>query len=169
MFRRMADYVSQLVSLKFPSSKSSQSSLEPRLIAVSGLLILRIICPAIISPETSGIDLQGNLEISKEAKRFLILIAKNVQTLANGSTSNVKESFMDCFSDLIKKYQPYLYNYCERVIVLPDFEVQTEDIGRKDPSSPLNEVHWVINNNLSLFKNDLEKIQFPKENGINFL
>lgn len=67
------------VSAKFP---------EARFVAVAGFLFLRLLCPAIVTPEAHGLAVTVP---SRGARRNLTLVAKTLQQLANGVEFGQKE------------------------------------------------------------------------------
>lgn len=71
--------IAQIVSAKFPESKIQ---------AISGYVFLRFFGPGISSPEAFGMGVEPQVH----ARRHLILIAKVIQTIANGSS--VREDFL---------------------------------------------------------------------------
>jgi len=80
--------------------------------ALAGFIFLRFICPAIISPINSNI-IEGT-EISTDAQRHLILIAKIIQNIANNVVFGQKESYMMPFNNFVEinveKVQNYLHD-----------------------------------------------------------
>ncbi|KAJ3447944.1 ras gtpase-activating protein [Anaeramoeba flamelloides] len=66
--------------------------------AICGFIFLRVMCPAITTPEAYG--LVQNVP-NKHARRHLILVAKILQNVANGV--NFKEGFMQSLSEFINE------------------------------------------------------------------
>jgi neurofibromin 1 len=73
-------------------------------LAVGGLIFLRLICPAIISPEQSGI-VESSSQIDKNYRRGLLLSTKIMQNLANNVLFGNKEEFMVRFNDILNEYR----------------------------------------------------------------
>eukprot|EP01133_Synstelium_polycarpum_P017457 gene17457-20830_t len=80
--REICAYIAKVVAETFPGNEK---------MAIGGVMFLRFICPAIISPEIFGIVSAGAL--SKEARRCLVLCTKVLQNLANGQMG-VRETYM---------------------------------------------------------------------------
>jgi len=68
--------------------------------SLAGFIFLRFICPAIISP--TGSNIVEGTEISADAQRHLILIAKMVQNIANGLLFGQKEPYMLPLNDFVE-------------------------------------------------------------------
>ena len=79
--RRMCWILQQAVMKKFP---------EARRKVVGGFYFLRLICPAVVSPDGFGVV----ESIDDTSRRALILISKILQTLSNGVMFGVKEPYM---------------------------------------------------------------------------
>jgi hypothetical protein len=71
--------IAEIVGAKFPESKIQ---------AIGGYVFLRFFAPGIASPDTYGIGVQPEVQ----ARRHLVLIAKVMQTIANGSS--VREEYL---------------------------------------------------------------------------
>jgi len=69
-------------------------------LSLAGFIFLRFICPAIISP--TGSNIVEGTEISVDAQRHLILIAKIIQNIANGVLFGQKEPFMLTFNNFVE-------------------------------------------------------------------
>ncbi|KYR01829.1 hypothetical protein DLAC_01846 [Tieghemostelium lacteum] len=81
-FREISNYIAKVVQESFPGNEK---------MAIGGIMFLRFICPAIVSPESFGIVGAGAL--SRETRRALVLSTKILQNLANGQMG-VRESYM---------------------------------------------------------------------------
>ncbi|KAF2077194.1 hypothetical protein CYY_001515 [Polysphondylium violaceum] len=81
-FREICNYISKVVTEAFPGNEK---------MAIGGIMFLRFICPAIVSPESFGIVTTGTL--SRETRRALVLTTKVLQNLANGQMG-VRETYM---------------------------------------------------------------------------
>ena len=82
--------IAAVVSTKFPESKIQ---------AISGYVFLRFFGPGISAPEAFGIG----VEPQPNAKRTLILVAKIIQTIANGAT--IREDFLKPLVPWIEEQQ----------------------------------------------------------------
>ncbi|KAI8135847.1 hypothetical protein DUD61_000472 [Geotrichum candidum] len=81
VLREVCYTIASSAGAKFLNSKNSSVT------AVSSFFILRFICPALVSPESEGLLKTAP---SKEVRRTLLLLAKMIQNMANGSSSFVK-------------------------------------------------------------------------------
>jgi len=99
-FRCYCNYLSNTVEEKFKTD-NTDAALEVRQLAVGGFIFLRLICPALINPEAANLTVPG--ELNNDSRRFLVIITKILQNLANGTIVANKEGFMDYFTIMIKK------------------------------------------------------------------
>ncbi|KAI9211560.1 hypothetical protein DS838_003573 [Geotrichum bryndzae] len=81
VLREVCYTIASSAGAKFLNSKNSSVT------AVSSFFILRFICPALVSPESEGLLKTAP---NKEVRRTLLLLAKMIQNMANGSSSFVK-------------------------------------------------------------------------------
>jgi len=73
-------------------------------VVLSGFFFLRFLCPAIISPELFGINLEKKLTPADQ--RALVLVSKVIQNLANGVEFGGKEPYMVPLNSFLKQYRP---------------------------------------------------------------
>lgn len=80
--REVCKTIQTTVESRYPEAKES---------AISAFYFLRFICPALVSPEEEGL-----LENppSKEIRKSLLMLAKIIQSIANGTTASIKISFI---------------------------------------------------------------------------
>eukprot|EP00762_Andalucia_godoyi_P008476 ANDGO_05793.mRNA.1 Neurofibromin-A len=84
---------------------------------VGGYIFLRLMNPAIVSPET--FDLIGpGVDISMRARRNLVLISKMLQNLANGVDFK-KEPYMECMNPLLAELQPLVQTFLLKMVSNP--------------------------------------------------
>lgn len=97
VFREYCRFLWEYVGEKFKDN--GEDEFELRHIAVGGFLFLRLIVPAITSPQsfnlTSGVP-------GSDSLRFCIIISKVLQNLANGIASGNKEEYMTLFEPFIR-------------------------------------------------------------------
>jgi hypothetical protein len=94
-FREYCRFLYKYVGQKFKMENiANEYDMDYSHIAVGGFLFLRLICPAITSPQQYGLtkDLPGN-----DARRLSIIITKVLQNIANGIYESKKEPFMATF------------------------------------------------------------------------
>lgn len=72
-FREICGTILYNVEKKFPEGKE---------IALSGFLLLRFICPALVSPQSEGLT---DRSLDKPIRRTLLLLAKTLQQIANST------------------------------------------------------------------------------------
>jgi len=87
--------------------------LEPKYIAVNGFLFLRLISPALVDPVKYDLCYG---EPPKLSKRFLILITKVLQNIANGKELESKELYMSVFSKFIRKWIPLVADFVDKIV-----------------------------------------------------
>jgi hypothetical protein len=89
VLRRMCGYLRERTVTRFPDAKRK---------VVGGSFFLRLLCPAIVSPEGFGVD-----QVDNTTRRSLILISNILQTLSNGVTFGNKEEYMMPMNHFIDK------------------------------------------------------------------
>lgn len=82
--------------------------------AVGGFFFLRFVCPAIASPTTTGL-LEPSFNVTKNARRVLILVTKVLQNIANQTTSN--EAWMQPLNAIAQEQTPVMEAFLDRVSV----------------------------------------------------
>ncbi|PWN51037.1 hypothetical protein IE53DRAFT_314631 [Violaceomyces palustris] len=91
VLRELCRHIRNLMDVRFPSSRYQ---------GVGGLMFLRFISPAVVTPQIIDINLTGP---GKELRRGLLLISKILVTLAsNNLFPSHKESFMTSLNDFLK-------------------------------------------------------------------
>ena len=86
--KKICQYLQRAVVKRFPAAKRK---------VVGGFFFLRLICPAVVSPEGFGVvD-----KVDDATRRSLILISKIMQTLSNGVMFGVKEEYMKPMNQFI--------------------------------------------------------------------
>eukprot|EP00002_Diphylleia_rotans_P039253 TRINITY_DN9069_c0_g1_i2.p1 TRINITY_DN9069_c0_g1~~TRINITY_DN9069_c0_g1_i2.p1 ORF type:complete len:359 (+),score=41.90 TRINITY_DN9069_c0_g1_i2:117-1193(+) len=98
-------------------SESMKKFPESKLTSVSAFLFLRLIGPALMTPESYGI-------ISSPAptniRRALLLITKVLQNLGNRILFGEKEEYMLPMNQVIKKYLDSIQVFLEKISLVPD-------------------------------------------------
>jgi len=107
--RGVAHLVFNEVGRKYPSRQR---------IGIGNFLFLRFICPAIITPESYGIEFR-NVRVDGVTRKGLILISKVLQKLANGGRFGSKESFMLPLNDFLDLNDEKMVAYFQNAAVLP--------------------------------------------------
>jgi hypothetical protein len=98
LIQQIAGWLGGIVQTKFPDQVVQ---------ALGGYLFLRLFCPAISTPEMYGICKEPP---SPEARRHLLLVAKVLQTLANGVLFGQKESYMVYLNSFIETHRQVFAN-----------------------------------------------------------
>ncbi|KAI9277397.1 hypothetical protein BY458DRAFT_433218 [Sporodiniella umbellata] len=88
-FREISQMIVASVRKRFPGAKYT---------AVGSFLFLRFFCPAIVSPETSGLM---KTPPSRELRRGLLMATKVIQSLANNVLFGAKETYMIILNDFL--------------------------------------------------------------------
>jgi hypothetical protein len=96
------------VRAKFPNAAHT---------VVGGYFFLRLICPAIVSPEGFGVWPESN-PLSIEQRRPLVLVSKTMQSLAN--EMYFSEDYMTCLNSFITENVVVLQNFFDRLAFYDD-------------------------------------------------
>ncbi|ORX48285.1 hypothetical protein DM01DRAFT_1385598 [Hesseltinella vesiculosa] len=118
------DAICSSADLVPPSLKSACHAIESatkkrfpecRYTAVGSFIFLRFFCPAIVSPESEG--LLRAVDISRNLRRGLLIIAKLIQNLANNVLFGSKEVYMIVLNDYVTsniyRTTSYLRHLCD--------------------------------------------------------
>eukprot|EP00005_Dracoamoeba_jomungandri_P007695 CAMPEP_0174274962 /NCGR_PEP_ID=MMETSP0439-20130205/59565_1 /TAXON_ID=0 /ORGANISM="Stereomyxa ramosa, Strain Chinc5" /LENGTH=316 /DNA_ID=CAMNT_0015367023 /DNA_START=843 /DNA_END=1793 /DNA_ORIENTATION=- len=136
----IAKYLHDVVQEKLPGAET---------IALSGLLFLRFINPAICNPEITG-------KANPKNTRCFILMAKCLQNLANKIEFGEKEDFMTFMNPCIEKYSPKLDKFYGDFVNPKKWAKIDEDQYREDVkrvvSVMINEIVFEV---LSKMEDDL--------------
>lgn len=112
-FRMYCRYLYEEVGKKFTKpADDPDEQFDFKYIAVGGFLILRLICPAITSPNLYG--LSGE-DISADSRRYAIILTKLVQNLANGVADAKKEEFMKSFVEILRLNISKIQTFFEKI------------------------------------------------------
>eukprot|EP00026_Physarum_polycephalum_P003107 Phypoly_transcript_03116.p1 GENE.Phypoly_transcript_03116~~Phypoly_transcript_03116.p1 ORF type:complete len:809 (+),score=167.07 Phypoly_transcript_03116:160-2427(+) len=110
-FRQIFNGIQQECNTKFPGNVA-------RYTAISGFIFLRFICPAILAPKLFNLapDHPGIKQT-----RYLILIAKTLQNLANlVEFGGVKEEFMKNMNEFVLANLDNMRNFIDKLATIPD-------------------------------------------------
>merc|ERR1711916_169294 len=88
--KEVLDYVGSSVGSAYPNKQVQ---------GMGGFYFLRLFCPAITSPQEYRISSD---EVSRDERRYLVLVAKVIQNAANGVKFGKKEDFMVQLNDLVE-------------------------------------------------------------------
>eukprot|EP00727_Mastigamoeba_balamuthi_P012374 m51a1_g776 putative ase-activating protein (876) ;mRNA; f:594282-597416 len=92
--------------------------------AIGGFMILRFINPAIITPNAYMLT---DAKLSAPMRRNLTLVAKVLQNLSNNAPfGGLKEFYMAPLNPVLKKYQPRLNEFLERLTEVEDLDNHLE-------------------------------------------
>lgn len=124
-FREYCRYLYEEVGSKFALQKTEADDLQFdfKYIAVGGFIFLRLICPAITTPNQYGLE----IEPGNDARRFFIIITKVLQNLANGIVSNKKEEFMVHFEPWLQTNIPTIKQFFEDIAKPAETIIPIED------------------------------------------
>lgn len=115
--REISRFIQQEVTKRFPKAIHS---------SIGGFFFLRVICPAITSPDAYGIC-EGPL--SSNDRRPLILVSKVIQLLANDTVMNTKDSSGGNVSKLmahwLEKYSVELKSFYGEFVNIPSNKVHS--------------------------------------------
>ncbi|ELP94349.1 Ras GTPase activating protein, putative [Entamoeba invadens IP1] len=111
---------------------------------VGGFLFLRVICPAITTPESSGIETE--VPITSPCRRNLILITKILQNIAN-NISTFKEDYLKVTisftTQMSTKINQLIEKMCTKAVDLPPQPFPQNSIDSIDRNN-LFELHSIL-------------------------
>lgn len=118
---------------------------------ISASIFLRFLCPAILSPSLFNIT---NELPSARATRNLTLVAKTLQTLANFTRFQAKESFMEFLNDFLEQEAPRMKEFLHTISNRSsDQSFQESSIldwsGYIDQGKQLSILHTLLSENLT--------------------
>ena len=137
--------ISKYVNMRFPGKGN---------MAVGALLILRLVTPAILTPDLY--DLVKSPITNRNLKRGLLIVGKIIQNLANGVKFGSKESHMISFNTFLDKNKERYENFILSLITLDESANAQFNHKTTENSAFLSgaRVHHVINKKLG----ELEKL-----------
>ncbi|KAJ5080612.1 ras gtpase-activating protein [Anaeramoeba ignava] len=100
-FKEISRELQQRISYKFPDSRD---------LAVGSFFFLRFICPSIIAPDAYGLVSSAP---SDTARRHLVLVAKTLQNVANGT--KFKEESLEDLSIFISANKQKAYDFFDQI------------------------------------------------------
>ncbi|KAF0973370.1 hypothetical protein FDP41_008577 [Naegleria fowleri] len=175
--RYICNYLAQSVNNKYPPQKGEEDKHSAKHVIVGGLLFLRFLNPAIVSPKNSGMVDQTP---SPDASRFLLLVTKLLQNVANGvkferkqggaasDNKTIKEGYMVRMDDFVVKNLERARKFFDSVsaAVPSDFK-ETEHILEDE----LREenficVHRFLFNNMEKMQQRLVQLQRSGSNNL---
>lgn len=148
--RLYSKFIYENVAKKFPQVEDDHI-LSPCHIQIGGFIFLRVLCPAFLTPEKIGIKYEKS--VNPDSKRFLIIITKIIQNLANGIVVNEKEVYMDKFIDMIKSYMEKIKIFYEKVIEIEPKDLVI-DIPNIDSILCLQKIHKYFMGHLKEIQNE---------------
>jgi len=92
---------------------------------VAGFYFLRLMCPAITNPHVYGLQREPPDEVSQ---RYLILLSKVLQNIANGTLPGNKEKYMESLNEFIQSHLDNAVQFFERLAAKPK-EAPSKDIA----------------------------------------
>jgi len=142
--REICRHLAENVEKKFPDAKEK---------AVGAIIFLRLLCPAILSPENFGLVDEPP---SIEARRHLILVAKVIQNLANGIEFGNKEQFMVDLNPLILAYIFKIQNFLNELGFGP-----ASSTAGAPPSLPRDVIVHQLDYVVQLISGHMDKLRGP--------
>eukprot|EP00002_Diphylleia_rotans_P029906 TRINITY_DN6112_c0_g1_i2.p1 TRINITY_DN6112_c0_g1~~TRINITY_DN6112_c0_g1_i2.p1 ORF type:complete len:579 (+),score=144.76 TRINITY_DN6112_c0_g1_i2:76-1812(+) len=98
-------------------SETNRRFPDSKLAAVGAFLFLRLISPALTSPELSGVATEAP---SAQTRRTLVLITKVIQNIANGVHFGAKEDFMKSMNDVIEQNMNKTREFLNDMTLIPE-------------------------------------------------
>ncbi|BFU20051.1 Ras GTPase activating protein, putative [Entamoeba histolytica HM-1:IMSS-B] len=127
------------------------TTLQP-LQCVSGFLVLRVICPAIMQPHKTGFC---NEKPNNDIMRGLIMICKVIQNIANGTLPH--EPYMKCLSEFISKETIALQFALEKISLIRPTKFSFVPVKEKELESAMNSIIIIWKNNIKNVDNYLQQ------------
>jgi len=135
--------IKQLVLQKFPDMKHEQVCGT-----IGGFFMLRFVNPAIATPNAHML-IEGKLNPTQ--RRNMTIIAKILQNLSNNiAFGGVKEQYMVCLNDILKKNNPILNSFLDSLTKVEDLEqrLMSQYVALTKFSDPtitisLNELYFI--------------------------
>lgn len=123
VFKEVCATIQSAVQPRFPESKES---------AVSAFFFLRYICPALVSPDSNGL-----LEAAPppEIRRSLLLLAKVVQNMANGSNNPARLSMVGDRISMIEEKTKVILKILEAIPEIGDQCTYSAEDRQMPPST----------------------------------
>jgi hypothetical protein len=115
--RAIAGFIAENARMFCPDKEAS---------LVGGFIMLRLINPSLVAPESYGMLPLGKSP-SMKCRRNLIMLAKLLQNLSNGIEFGVKEAHMACVNSFIKENNELLNNFFVHLATDPDKKEGEED------------------------------------------
>ncbi|XP_067637261.1 ras GTPase-activating protein raskol isoform X2 [Eurosta solidaginis] len=116
---------------------------------ISASIFLRFLCPAILSPSLFNIT---NELPSARATRNLTLVAKTLQTLANFTRFQGKESFMEFLNDFLEQEAPRMKEFLQQISTRPEHappESILDWAGYIDQGKQLSILHTLLSESIN--------------------
>ncbi|XP_049311557.1 ras GTPase-activating protein raskol isoform X7 [Bactrocera dorsalis] len=116
---------------------------------ISASIFLRFLCPAILSPSLFNIT---NELPSARATRNLTLVAKTLQTLANFTRFQGKESFMEFLNDFLEQEAPRMKEFLQQISTRPEHAAPESILdwaGYIDQGKQLSILHILLSESIS--------------------
>ncbi|XP_054729380.1 ras GTPase-activating protein raskol-like [Anastrepha obliqua] len=116
---------------------------------ISASIFLRFLCPAILSPSLFNIT---NELPSARATRNLTLVAKTLQTLANFTRFQGKESFMEFLNDFLEQEAPRMKEFLQQISSRPEHAAPESILdwaGYIDQGKQLSILHTLLSESIS--------------------
>jgi hypothetical protein len=96
--------IKEQVEAKFPKAVHT---------ALGGQFFLRFLCPSITAPHIYGLMTEPP---ASEAQRYLVLLSKILQNLANNTLPGKKEEYMEKMNDFIVSNQSALRQFFDKLV-----------------------------------------------------
>eukprot|EP01102_Stenamoeba_stenopodia_P002953 TRINITY_DN1288_c0_g1_i1.p1 TRINITY_DN1288_c0_g1~~TRINITY_DN1288_c0_g1_i1.p1 ORF type:complete len:687 (+),score=116.19 TRINITY_DN1288_c0_g1_i1:437-2497(+) len=147
--RAICKYLQKVVSAKFPESKSK---------SVGGFFFLRILCPAIVSPD--GFNIVNRQIVTPEIRRALILVSKILQNIANAVQFGQKETYMIPFNQLCASQTTVVQSFFDSLAnVSDDVSEPVIKISEADLFTFAGKVHLTISTHLPKLEAKMKELQ----------
>jgi len=151
---------------KFPGDEKTTYT------TIGAFFFLRFICPAIISPELYGLTF--STELNNQQRRYLLLITKVLQKLANFSEFGNTEEYMKKLNDFIYTNRDQMSDFLEEISTIEADQPSeheggghgaphTTDVPKNVRENSLIYLHVYIKDNLAKILTHLESEVPPND------
>jgi len=148
--RHVLKHVDQEISQAFPNARYS---------AMGGFLFLRFICPAMLIPHAYGLL---SAPPHSKTQRQIILLAKVLQNLANGTMPGEKEGYMERMNMFISNNQTAMYSFFDKLT-----QNDGPEAGRTIPEAvkwnALNDIYEIVSSYHQQIDKHLQSVEEGEE------
>lgn len=137
-----------LIRVSSSTSSTTATARDEFLLHLGGLLFLRFICPALVAPHTMGLTPDG-APLGKREHRALVLVAKLLQSLANGVDGPRGEMYMTPFAPFLTRNRPRLTRLYDTICQQFENDERRESTVMRSNATPRLSQLWGLTSSRS--------------------